>query len=63
MDYLPTKLLDQLFRQVAETFQSHVVAKATGLLCLPIGLIAGTIVGRSLARSQRKREFTLPSLS
>ena len=47
----------------AETFQSHLVARATGLLCVPVGLIAGTMVGWSHARSLRKREPSFPSLS
>jgi hypothetical protein len=47
----------------AGTFQSHLVARATGSLCVPVGLIAGTIVGWSHAGSQRKREPSFPSLS
>jgi hypothetical protein len=47
----------------AGAFQSHLVARATGLLCVPVGLISGTIVGWSHARSQRKREQSFPSLS
>jgi len=49
---------------VAGTLQSHLVARATGLLCVPVGLIAGAIVvGWSYARSQRKRGPSFPSLS
>jgi hypothetical protein len=47
----------------AGTLQSHLVARATGLLCVPVGLMSGTIVGWSHARSQRKREPRFPSLS
>ena len=47
----------------AGVFQSHPIARLTGLFCFPLGMLAGAIAGWMHARSMRKQRPVFPTLS
>jgi hypothetical protein len=47
----------------AEVFQSHPIARLTGLFCFLLGMLAGAIAGWMHARSMRKQQPAFPTLS